>query len=279
MDKAFLNQPLWDVTANHVHRYDIALTSLVIYTSKMKIAVKPAKLLKRYKRFLADIELANGKVTTIHCANTGAMTGCAQPGDTIWYSTSTNPKRKYPLSWELTHTRDDHLICVNTMRANQLVEEALQLSWIKELANYPTLKREVKYGNENSKIDFFLTTQEQNSAFVEVKSATLIDQENQAAYQTGRGYFPDAVTTRGQKHLRELTLLRQQGQRTLLLFTALHSGINSISPAKHIDPDYTKLFWRAQKCGVEILAYKAEFFLTTGYVDIALKKAISITTN
>ena len=243
----------------------------------MKIAVQPAKLIKRYKRFLADVELANGEITTIHCANTGAMTGCAQPGDTVWYSTSNNTKRKYPFSWELTQTQDNHLICVNTMRANQLVEEALKLSAIKELSGYPTLKREVKYGNENSKVDFFLTNENQENAYVEVKSATLIAQNNQHAYTEGHGFFPDAVTTRGQKHLRELTQLRQQGQRTVLLFAVLHSGINSVSPATHIDPDYTKLFLQAQANSIEIIAYKANFTLSGNSIEISLNQAIMVT--
>ena len=171
----------------------------------MILAVQPAILIKRYKRFLADIQLPSGAITTIHCANTGAMTGCAEPGDTIWYSTSTNPKRKYPFSWELTQTKNNHFICVNTMRANQLVEEAINANLISELVGYKNLKREVKYGNENSKVDIFLSQGTLNStkkdAYVEVKSVTLLGQTTKQQ-TNGQGFFPDSITIRGQKHLR-----------------------------------------------------------------------------
>ena len=233
----------------------------------MLLSLKPATLIKRYKRFLADVILENGSEVTIHVANTGAMTGCAEPGDTIWYSTSDNPKRKYPYSWEITQTKQDHLICVNTMRANQLVEEALGQSTIAELQGYQCIQREVKYGNENSKVDFFLSQGKQSDAFVEVKSVTLLKEK--------QGYFPDAVTTRGQKHLRELSALRNEGTRTVLLFAVLHSGITSVSGAQHIDEKYCQLLAQAKQDGVEILAYKAEFTLTDKSITIELNTAIA----
>lgn len=230
----------------------------------MKLAVQPATLIKRYKRFLADIKLPSGEVTTIHCANTGAMTGCAEPGDTVWYSKSTNPKRKYPFSWEITQTKDNHFICVNTMRANQLVEEAISADEISELTGYQNLKREVKYGNENSKVDIFLSQGTSKStakdAYVEVKSVTLLGRENKEK-NDGQGFFPDTVTVRGQKHLRELTALSQQGSRTVLIFAILHSGINKVSAAHHIDKKYGELLTSAQSENVEVIAYKANFQL------------------
>jgi sugar fermentation stimulation protein A len=140
----------------------------------MNINLKKAILIKRYKRFLADIILEDGTETTLHVANTGAMTGCATEKDTVWYSTSDNKKRKYPYSWEITQTQNDHFICVNTLRANQLVEEALTNRTINELHNYKTLKREVKYGDENSKIDFLLTDENDVLTYIEVKSVTLL---------------------------------------------------------------------------------------------------------
>ncbi len=213
--------------------------------------LKPAILIKRYKRFLADITLEGGSETTVHVANTGAMTGCAEPEDTIFYSTSDNPKRKYPFSWELTQTRHQHMICVNTIRANQLVEEAIKKQCINELQGYHQLEREVKYGEENSKIDFYLSGHaNKRNAYVEVKSVTLL--------KDGQGYFPDAVSKRGQKHLRELICVAQTGDRAVLLFAVLHTGINSVMPAKHIDKDYAQLIIEAQQAGVEILAYKAQ---------------------
>ncbi|MGB7996423.1 MAG: DNA/RNA nuclease SfsA [Photobacterium halotolerans] len=211
----------------------------------------PATLIKRYKRFLADIALPDGTVTTIHCANTGAMTGCADPGATIWYSTSDNPKRKYAHSWELTQTQDGHWICINTARANQIVVEALKNNHIPELSGYASLRTEVKYGTENSRVDIVLDDPSLPSCFIEVKSVTLLEDH-------GRGYFPDAVTTRGQKHLRELAEVAATGQRAVLFFAVLHSGIENVAAARHIDPVYDELLEQAEKAGVEVLCYRAE---------------------
>jgi len=233
----------------------------------MKLHLHPAKLIKRYKRFLADITLPDGKETTIHCANTGAMTGCAEPGDTVWYSTSDNVKRKYPFSWEVTQNQAKHFICVNTMRANQLVEEALHHDIISELVGFKLLQREVKYGDENSRVDFFATYPDAPSAYIEVKSVTLLEGE--------QGYFPDAVTTRGQKHLRELMQMKAQGYRAILLFAVLHSGINNIAVANHVDPSYAKLLKEAALAGVEIIAYKADFKLESGELTFNLSKKIT----
>jgi sugar fermentation stimulation protein A len=216
----------------------------------MKFKLKKATLIKRYKRFLADVILEDGSITTIHVSNTGSMKNCGSEGDTVWYSTSDNPKRKYPYSWELTETKQGHLICVNTVAANKLVEEAINNLVITEVNGYESLKREVKYGSENSKVDFMLTTDGKMDCYLEVKSCTLLEDE--------QGYFPDSVTVRGQKHIRELIEMVVQGKRAVLLFTVLHSGINSVSPAKHIDPKYTELLLEASKAGVEIIAYKAQ---------------------
>ncbi|MDF2154193.1 DNA/RNA nuclease SfsA [Vibrio sp. CAU 1672] len=229
-------------------------------------ALESATLLKRYKRFLADIQLASGEVRTIHCANTGAMTGCATPGNTVWYSTSDNPKRKYPNSWELSETPLGQRICVNTARANQLAVEAIKNNVISELCGYDTVQTEVKYGNENSRIDILLRASNKPACYIEVKSVTLLDEASSA----GQGYFPDAVTTRGQKHLRELTEMAQNGSRAILLFTVLHSGIEKVSAAHHIDAQYSKLLKQAQDAGVEVLCYKAELSNT----EIRLVSAI-----
>jgi len=232
----------------------------------MKLQLQPAKLIKRYKRFLADIEFTDGEQTTIHCANTGAMKGCAEPGDTVWYSTSDNAKRKYPFSWEITQSQAQHFICVNTLRANQLVEEALRNDVISELIGFSSLKSEVKYGSENSRIDFLATYTDAHDAYIEVKSVTLLEKEH--------GYFPDAVTTRGQKHLRELMEMKAQGHRAILLFAVLHSGINDITVASHVDPNYAELLKEAAHAGVEIIAYKADFQLESGELNINLTKKI-----
>lgn len=216
--------------------------------------LKQGKLIKRYKRFLADITLADKQQLTIHCANTGAMTGCAEAGVTVWYSTSDNAKRKYPHSWELTQTAAGHSICVNTARANTLVVEAINNEVISELSGYQTLRTEVKYGQENSRIDILLQDSDREDCYIEVKSVTLLDDLN-----SGQGYFPDAQTTRGQKHLRELTEMVQSGHRAVLFFAVLHSGIEKVSAAHHIDAKYSLLLKQAREAGVEIICYKAEF--------------------
>lgn len=213
-------------------------------------ALQSATLIKRYKRFLADVITPDGTELTLHCANTGAMTGCATPGDTVWYSASDNLKRKYPHSWELTETQQNHWICVNTLRANQLVREAIMAQRIPELSGYSKLTSEVKYGTENSRIDLMLQAENQPDCYIEVKSVTLL--------QEGRGFFPDAVTLRGQKHLRELQSMAEQGQRAVLFFAVLHSGIESVSAAHHIDPRYTELLTHVQNKGVEVMCYGAE---------------------
>ncbi len=145
----------------------------------MKFAqpLQAGKLIKRYKRFLADIELDNNEVRTIHCANTGAMTGCAEPDSTVWYSTSDNAKRKYPNSWELTQTLNNDWICVNTAQANRLVEEAIRNDVIDELTGYTSLRAEVKYGAENSRIDLLLESETRPSCYIEVKSVTLLGEK------------------------------------------------------------------------------------------------------
>ena len=212
-------------------------------------ALQPATLITRYKRFLADVITPDGREITLHCANTGAMTGCATPGDTVWYSTSDNAKRKYAHSWELTETQQHHWICVNTLRANQLVREAITQDRIPELSGYSKLTSEVKYGAENSRIDLMLQAENQPDCYIEVKSVTLLHQ--------GQGYFPDAVTLRGQKHLRELQTMAEQGQRAVLFFAVLHSGIESVSAAHHIDPRYSDLLKHVQNNGVEVMCYGA----------------------
>lgn len=228
--------------------------------------LQPARLIKRYQRFLADIQLANGDIITIHCANTGAMTGCASEGDMIWFSTSTNPKRKLSGSWELTYTQQGHWIVVNTLRANQIVKEAIINHLLPEFLCYNQIKTEVKYGLENSRIDLLLTDNQQNQCYIEIKSVTLFNPVNQF------GYFPDAITTRGKKHLRELINIAAQGKRAVVFFLVLHSGIEYFSPAQAIDPIYSDLLKLAANHNVEVICYKTDISCT----GIALNKRIPI---
>ncbi|SQD80318.1 DNA/RNA nuclease SfsA [Moritella yayanosii] len=209
--------------------------------------LQPATLIKRYKRFLTDVILENGEAVTIHCANTGAMTGCGDPGDTIWYSTSDNPKRKYSRSWELTEKANGDMICINTMRANQLAKEAIASAAIAQLTGYEHLTTEVKYGNENSRIDILLDDPTLGKCYIEVKSASLLENDC--------GYFPDTVSVRGQKHLRELMAVKKNGHRAVLLFVVQHTGIKTLKPAKHLDSDYSDLVKQAINQGVEVFAY------------------------
>jgi sugar fermentation stimulation protein A len=212
---------------------------------------KPAIFLRRYKRFLADLQMANGEVVTVHCPNTGAMTHCMVEGSPCWYSSSDNTKRKYAHTLELITTSTGHLACINSTRANVLVKEAIEQHVIKELTNYDSIRAEVKYGDENSRIDFLLSGPNKADCYVEVKSVTL-------GLSCGQGLFPDAPSKRGTKHLRELIEMVKQQHRAVLLFCIQHEGINRFSVAKQIDPDYSQTLTEAINAGVEVLAYKAE---------------------
>lgn len=211
-------------------------------------ALEQGRLLRRYKRFLADIETATGELLTIHCPNTGSMFNCMVEGGQVWFSRSNDPKRKLPGTWEISETPQGRLACVNTGRANGLVEEALRAGLISELDGFTGLKREVPYGQENSRIDFRLDYPH-GPAYVEVKSVTLgFDGSPVAA-------FPDAVTQRGAKHLRELASLAREGVRAVLLYCVNLSGIEAVRPAEEIDPGYAAALREAVAAGVEVLAY------------------------
>ncbi|GGO88560.1 sugar fermentation stimulation protein [Marinobacterium nitratireducens] len=207
------------------------------------------RLVRRYKRFLADVELPGGDRVTAHCPNTGSMRNCAEPGSRVWLHDSCNPARKYPLGWKLVEVDGRYLTCIDTGLANALVAEAIEAGVIGELAGYRSLRREVPYGAERSRIDLQLSEGGRPDAWVEVKMVTLLED--------GWGCFPDAVTARGQKHLRELMLLAGSGQRAVLLFCVSHQGIARVRPADSIDPEYGRLLRAAAGAGVEVLAYGA----------------------
>ncbi|MDP3847275.1 MAG: DNA/RNA nuclease SfsA [Pseudomonas sp.] len=213
--------------------------------------LEQGRLLKRYKRFLADIETASGELLTIHCPNTGSMFNCMQEGGAVWFSRSNDPKRKLPGTWELSETPQGRLACVNTGRANALVEEALWVGVITELNGFTGLRREVPYGEERSRIDFRLDYPS-GPAFVEVKSVTLGFADSSVAA------FPDARTERGAKHLRELATLARNGVRAVQLYCVNLSGIEAVRPAAEIDPAYAQGLREAVAAGVEVLAYGVE---------------------
>lgn len=208
-------------------------------------------LIKRYKRFLADIETNTGELITIHCPNTGSMRNCVAPGQPCWYSTSDSKTRKYPHTWELATTPDGCLAGINTHRANELVAEAVAEGRIAALDGYAQLHREVKYGDENSRIDLLLSDETRANCYVEIKSVTLHE-------GAGLGLFPDAVSSRGAKHLRELMAMAAQGQRAVLFFCVQHSAIERVAPADEIDPLYGKLLREAAASGVEVMAWRAQ---------------------
>lgn len=211
------------------------------------------RLIKRYKRFLADMTLDDGREVTAHCPNTGSMKNCADPDSRVWVLDSQNPKRKYPLGWEIVEVEERFLACINTGRANKLVWEAIDSGVISQLQGYSTIRQEVKYG-ENSRIDLLLEDPDKGRAWVEVKNVTLLESE-------GWGSFPDAVTARGAKHLQELSRMVEQGDRAVMLFCVPHTGINRVRPADHIDPEYGRLLRLAMDSGVEVYAYGAEIDL------------------
>ncbi|WP_102798622.1 DNA/RNA nuclease SfsA [Bowmanella denitrificans] len=209
------------------------------------------KLIKRYKRFLADVELDSGEIVTAHCANTGAMTGCAEPGFRVWLSYHPDPKRKLAYSWQLAQDFQNHWIGINTLNANKLVEEAIFQQRVNALCGYESIRREVKYGQENSRIDLLLSKAGEPDCYVEIKSVTLLDGR--------RGYFPDAVTLRGQRHLQELTWVASNHARAVLFFCVQHTGIQSVQVARHIDPAYAAALQDALAAGVEVMAYSCTF--------------------
>lgn len=232
--------------------------------------LRQAKLVKRYKRFLADIELSSGKVITIHCPNTGSMKNCQAPGSRIWYSTSSNPKRKYPNTWEIVEVDSLDLVGINTGLANRLAVEAITAGTVQQLRGYQQLKTEVPYGAQKSRIDILLQASSEHKladCYVEVKNVSL-------AMGNGLGLFPDAVTSRGQKHLQELMLMSARGYRAVLFFCVQHTGIQRVSPADAIDPDYGRLLREAASQGVQIMAYGAVFNL--GASTIQLREELSV---
>lgn len=206
----------------------------------------PGRLLRRYKRFLADIELADGQIITVHCPNSGSMKGCALPGSPVLLSASTNPSRKYPYTWELVQA-DGVWVGINTSLTNRLAREGIENGTVVELAGYACLRGEVPYG-EHSRLDFMLSG-DRGDCFVEVKNVTLVDGR--------RALFPDAVTTRGQKHLRDLMEIVAAGKRGVIFFVVQRGDAQLVSPEERIDPEYGRLLRLAAASGVEAIAYQA----------------------
>ena len=230
---------------------------------KFESALTKGTLIKRYKRFLADIILESGEEITAHCANTGSMKTCGKEGDTVWLSYHPSPKRKLPYSWEFTEVENGY-VGINTALPNKLVYEAIESGSIKELRGYDILKREVKYG-EKSRIDIYLEDSKSilKPCYVEVKNVTLLGDDCIL--------FPDAVTTRGQKHLDELATMVDKGYRSVMFYLVNRPEGDYFKIADHIDPDYKAKLVAAKEKGVELLAYRASSDLKTYNVTDSVK--------
>lgn len=221
------------------------------------------KLIKRYKRFLADIILDNGEEITAHVPNSGAMTSCIEENCTVWVSFHDNPKRKLKYTLELTQI-NDILICTNTGIANKIAIEAINNGTIKELQGYTSLKPEQKYG-QNSRIDILLEKEEQK-CYVEIKSVSLKIDEILA--------FPDSVTSRGLKHLHELRDMVELGHRAVMLYIIQRTDDLDFRIAKEIDKKYFDAFNEVRKCGVEVLVYQSS--INTKQINISKRKDIML---
>ncbi|GAA6134161.1 DNA/RNA nuclease SfsA [Oceaniserpentilla sp. 4NH20-0058] len=242
---------------------------------KFEFPLQKGKWIKRYKRFMVDLALPNGEELTVHSANTGSMKNCFVEGGEAWFWDSQNEKRKYPHSLELTETSSGHVACINTSRPNYLVAEAIENGTVKELQDYQVLKTEVKYGDENSRIDILLSGGEKN-IYVEVKNTTLLEKTSNGQpdeignTDEGVGYFPDSVSERASKHLRELIRMVELGHRGVIFFCVNHTGIKQVKPADHIDTVYGQLLRQAKGAGVEILAYASHIDNNEIYLHQAL---------
>ncbi|MGB0681830.1 MAG: DNA/RNA nuclease SfsA [Magnetovibrionaceae bacterium] len=205
------------------------------------------RLVKRYKRFMADVELGDGSIVTAHCANSGSMLSVNEPGSDVWISPATNPDRKLKFTWELIRI-GEAMVGINTNHPNAVVYEAIEQGRVPELAGYATQKREVKYG-KNSRIDVLLDDPEKGKCYVEVKNVTL---------RRGDGplEFPDAVTSRGAKHLVEMAEMVRQGHRAVMFYLVQRTDGDVFKLAEDIDPTYAEGLAEAMKAGVEVVCYR-----------------------
>lgn len=219
----------------------------------------PARLIRRYKRFLADIRLEDGREVTAHCANPGSMMGLAEPGTRIWVEPNDDPKKKLKYGWRLVDHGDGHFTCVDTGVANRALKEALMAGDIPALAGYAQVLPEQKYG-ENSRIDFLLRGDDRPDAYVEVKSVTLMR-------RPGFAEFPDSVTARGAKHMAELAAMARQGHRAILLYLVQRTDADRVGVAADIDPTYAAALRDATAAGVEVMALSTR--LTPASSDVA----------
>jgi len=219
-------------------------------------------LIKRYKRFLADVKLSNGQIVTAHCANPGAMIGLTSQGAEVWLSPAQNPARKLRWSWELIRV-EKSLVGINTALPNTIAAEAISDGLIPELSGYDSLRREVKYGT-SSRIDILLEKNNEDKCYVEIKNVHL--------KRTKSAEFPDSVTVRGTKHLKELSDMVKQGHRAIMFYLVQREDCSTFKIAEDIDPIYKNAFVEARKNGVECFCYSCH--LSTK--EIVINKKIRI---
>jgi sugar fermentation stimulation protein A len=208
----------------------------------------PATILRRYKRFLADVRLDDGREVTVHVPNSGTMKTCWEEGGQVLISPASNPDRKLKWTLEQCFVEGATRVMVNTQLPNKLVKEAVELGLVPALGGYDSVRAEVKYGSRNSRIDLLLEGAGRPPCWVEIKNATLMA-------EAGVARFPDAVTKRGQKHLLELAEMAQQGHRAVIFYLASRSDARAVGPADAIDPEYGRLLREVCAAGVEPMAY------------------------
>lgn len=222
------------------------------------------RLIARYKRFFADVELESGEIVTAHCANPGAMLGLKDPGLPVWVSPSNDPKRKLRWNFELVELQTG-LVGINTTHPNRIVAEALRERAIPELAAYGSVQPEVRYGAEASRIDFLLSGDGLPDCYLEIKNVHF-------ARRPGLAEFPDCKTERGAKHLRELAAMVEAGHRAVMLYLVQRNDCDAFTLASDLDPAYAAQFALARAAGVEALCYASR--LTTR--EIAIGQALPI---
>lgn len=208
--------------------------------------LEPARLIRRYKRFLADARLEDGREITAHCANPGSMMGLAEPGLRIWLEPNDDPKKKLKWGWRLVDHENGHFTGVDTSLPNRALKAALLARQVPGLAGFDDIRTEVKYG-ENSRVDFLLTGAGQPRLWLEVKSVTL-------SRQPGLAEFPDSVTARGRKHLDELAAMVAKGDRAMMFYLVQRTDAERVTLAGDIDPAYAAAFATARAAGVEVMA-------------------------
>lgn len=208
-----------------------------------------AVLVRRYKRFLADIRLTDGREVAAHCANPGSMMGLAEPGRRIWVEPNDDPRKKLKFGWRLVDDGSGRFTCVDTSVANRVVRAALEAGQIPEFAAYDVIRPEQKYG-AGSRVDFLLSGADVPDAYVEVKSVTL-------SRHPGLAEFPDSVTARGTRHLVELAAMAQAGHRAALFYLVQRTDAQAVTVARDIDPTYADALCAARGAGVMVLSYQA----------------------